>query len=218
VEYLNRKTNKTSTLAIYHNAKVGLPFRTEPSESTYTKIESIVRVISKFGHCELRSSKHLQEFATTLDIDLSSFNNDITELQNFNKMYIELYVKIQERYKLAIVIPEGLHRINLAVRAASGDYITNNYHIHKENVVLPTAELLLVRTPLAEMCTVKVQLPFTTLPSLENLRIQSSHIRKGQNMGHKRTFVDALTACNNEFNRLLQDRYAASSEKIKFHI
>ena len=68
-----------------------------------------------------------------------------------------------------------------------------------------------VAATLAEMCTVKVQLPFATLPSLENLR----HIRKGQNMGHKKTFVDALSACDNEFNRLLQNRYAASSEKIK---
>ena len=215
VEYLNCKTKKTSTSAIYHDAKVGLPFRTEPSESTYKKCENIVCVISKFGHCKLKSSKHLREFATTLVIDLRSFNKEISELKNFNEMYIELSLKIQEKYQLAIVIPEGLHCINLTVQAASGDYITNNYHIQEENVVFPTVGLLLDRTPLAEMCTVKVQLPYTTLPSLENLRIQSSHIRKGKNMGHKRTFIDALNACNNEFNRLFQDRYVASNAKIK---
>ena len=215
VEYLNRNTGKTSTSAIYHGTKVGLPFRTESSETSYTNFENIVCLIEKFGHRDLRSSEHLQQFATTLDIDLSSFNRNKTELQNFNNMYIELSVKIQEKYELAIAIPEGLHRINLAVRAASGDSITNNYHIHEKNTFLPTAELLLLKTPLAEMCTVKMQLPFATLPSLDNLRVQSSHIRKGQNMGHKKTFVDALHACSTEFDRLFQDRYAAFSDKYK---
>jgi len=69
----------------------------------------------------------------------------------------------------AIVIPEGLHQINLAVKAASRDYVTNNYHFQEKDIIFSSVELVLDKTPLAEMCTVKVQLLFTTLSSSEQL-------------------------------------------------
>ena len=207
VEYYDSIEDKTTgSEIIQHQKKIGVPFRNKKKGTIGQKLQKLLWTISKFSYRKLNSSHDLILFGKELNIDCEeleaeSYFQDATENRKFNIVYKYLANSVQEKFKLGAAIPEGLHRIVLTLRAAYGDYITNKYHILKDEMEEKKETVDFEKTPLTDLCTVKFEIPMVSLPNLQTLRERSSLIRKGQNLGHNRTFSDMLTDCLNEFQR-----------------
>ena len=197
VDYKTVKYRPESDI-ISHNKKIGTAFVGTDQKSLSERLQEVLDIFSKFHYTEIRSVNHLFQFASKLGIEIPSPYRK----QSFHLCYAFLAKEVQGRYEIGIAIPEGLHRLNITLRAAYNDFLTNEYHVNQENQV--HHKLVLKKTPLSDSCSVQVKIPLKTLPSIESLRDQSSTIRMGQNLGHNKSLVDQISACHDFFVNTLK--------------
>ena len=202
---------------VEHKKKVGACIMTREKDVTFNdRLEFIFEFLNKLHHRNIRSHTDLISFGETLGIKLEEDKYKSVKGPNakFSAAYEDLAVAIQTKYKFAIGIPEGLHRLTVTLRAAYSDIISNAYHFDttKKN---KTPKLWLSKTPLSDSCSVRFLLGLDRLPKQENLQQLSSDIRKGQNLGHNKTMIDQIHQCLNFFHTYLNNHNHPTARDCK---
>ena len=204
VRYETRLINATTQHVdmVQHSSKVASPIPLDYQEDhqelipSTTPVEFVQKLTSIIKGRKLNNVADLQQLS--VDLKLGSLNND----SNFFAAYSELRTLFQRKYKLAVGIVEGSHRLNMAIRVACGGAITNSYHLNKKELEdRNKLKANLSESSCNDMFDVNIHLGIETLPSLLNCQEVSKEILANQKQGFSHSLGNVLTTCLEEYRR-----------------
>ena len=109
---------------------------------------------------------------------------------------------------------EGSHRINLAIRVATGEAVTNSFHLtEREKNAKNSYSPNFNKSFFNDMFDVMIKIPFDSLPTCSDCQDASKAILNSQERGYIHSLGNVLLNCKETYTCIIQTLIVETEDK-----